>query len=144
MTGWRAVAEAVQRCGWDPSTPGLASVGFMRAVALELERRGWRLLWEVPIDPSGDGPRIDLVAHLELERVAIEFDRAQPRISSLEKLRAFDACTARVVALREGYARLVFPRGGLDAIVTFRPPRLYTSEQPFGYAPRSKVRKGHR
>lgn len=139
MTAWEAVGKCVHRCGWTSTKPERTS--FRLAVALELVRGGWRLVWDVPVDlAEPDGARIDLVAEREGERVAIEFDRGKPRESSIEKLRVFEACTARVVALRDGHARLVLPRG-IDAIATFFPPRLYSEAQPFGYTPRVERRK---
>lgn len=133
---WRDVAEAVQRCKWSWSPEaGPKHLSFRRAVESELRRRGWELAIAVPLD-APDGPRLDLVAFKGGERVAVEFDRASPRQSSLDKLRAVNGC-ARVVALREGFTRLELPRG-LDAVVTFWPPRLYCAEQPRGYTPRPK------
>lgn len=142
VTAWRDVAEAVQRCKWswtpDEGAPGLS---FRRAVEAELRRRGWELVIAVPID-APDGPRIDLVALRNGERVAVEFDRARPRESSVLKLRSLPSGCERVIALREGFARLELPRG-IDAVVAFWPPRLYCAGQPRGYTPRPKS-KGKR
>lgn len=100
-----AVVEA-----WKPT-----AYEFHRALAANLESRGWEIRTEWLVEsrgtPDGQRGRIDIVVP---GIAAIEVDRITPRVKSLVKLRQFHG--ARYVVLREGHSPLELPLG-INAVI---------------------------
>jgi hypothetical protein len=128
VNDWHDVVKAIQRQGKDACA--MRANWFRDCVAAELRSRGWETRFEVLCGKS----LVELVATHGDFVCAVQLDRAAPRLRSVRALQRAEA-NACIVGLREGFARLLLP-AGIDAVVCAWPPRLYTPEQPRGYAPR--------
>lgn len=104
---------------------------FQRSIVGDLRACGWQTIQGA----LTEGGVLDVLCWKDGCRVALALDRGAPRARSLAVLRATSGVEARIVGLREGFAKLSLP-AGVDAIACAWPPRLYTAEQPRGYAPR--------
>jgi hypothetical protein len=109
-----------------PAVPDHAGMLHDAAGAV-LQEAGFEVEREFPVEVDGRQLRVDLVARLDGEMVAIELDRRRPRTGSLAKLWALDCL--RVVVLR-GEACALPPN--IDAVVgvPVTPRRSSSPEYP--------------
>jgi DNA-binding transcriptional MerR regulator len=109
-----------------PAVPDHAGM-LHDAAGAALRDAGFEVEREFPVEVDGRQLRVDLVARLDGEMVAIELDRRRPRTGSLAKLWALDCL--RVVVLR---GEACAPPPNIDAVVgvPVTPRRSSSPEYP--------------